>query len=252
MTALRDLHYSRLPDECLTLDLYLPDEGAVATLIYIHGGGLVAGDKSDTSLLRETLLAGRIAVASVNYRMYPNAVFPQFIEDAAEAVAWVLANAARYGLGDRIFVGGSSAGGYLSMMLCFAPEYLGAHGLCPDQLAGYILDAGQPTAHFRVLEARGLDSRRVIVDEAAPLYHIQSCAPMRPLLILVSDDDIPCRLEQNQLLRKTLLHFGYPEHLIEFHVMEGYPHCRYIRDVDPSGAYPYGDIVRSFIARGAR
>ena len=58
------------------------------------------------------------------------------------------------------------------MMLCFDKRYLQSVGLSNDDIAGYWHDAGQPTSHFNVLKYSGKDSRRVIVDETAPLYFI--------------------------------------------------------------------------------
>ena len=44
-----------------------------------------------------------IAVASADYRMYPSAKYPDFIEDAAEAVHWVSENIGRYGNCKKLF-----------------------------------------------------------------------------------------------------------------------------------------------------
>ena len=81
----------------------------------------------------------------------------------------------------KILVGGSSAGGYISMMLCFDNKYLKKHGINPSDITGYIHDSGQPTSHFTVLNHSGTDPRRVIVEERAPLYFVgleKSYSPM--------------------------------------------------------------------------
>lgn len=136
------------------LDLYLPEGKNFPTLVYFHGGGLEGGDKQGHPFI--PYLASRgIAVVSANYRMYPEARYPDFVQDAADAVAWTVRNVGSYGGDGRVFVGGSSAGGYLSMMLCFAEQYLGVHDIAPCRIAGWIFDAGQPTTHFRVLQERG-------------------------------------------------------------------------------------------------
>ena len=46
------------------------------------------------------------------------------------------------------------------MMLCFDKKYLGIHGIKPTDIAGFVHDAGQPTAHFNVLKSRRIDSRQ--------------------------------------------------------------------------------------------
>ena len=50
----------------------------------------------------------------------------------------------------KIFIGGHSAGGYLSGMVGFAPKYLQKHNIKNTDLAGIILLSAQVTKHFRV------------------------------------------------------------------------------------------------------
>lgn len=131
------------------------------------GAGLCGGSRKAAENFAHTLVAQNIATATVDYRMYPEAKYPDFIENAAAAVRWLKDNISRYGKCNRIFVGGSSAGGYISMMLCFDKRYFNKVGMEPTDIAAYIHDAGQPTSHFNVLKELGKDSRRVIVDETA-------------------------------------------------------------------------------------
>lgn len=107
------------------LDIYLPDNEVKAIIIYFHGGGLEAGDKKDAAVFADYLADRGIALISPNYRMYPGAKYPEFIEDAALAVKWAFDHMPDYTPCRKFFIGGSSAGGYLSMMLCFDRQYLG-------------------------------------------------------------------------------------------------------------------------------
>ncbi|MBQ9856976.1 MAG: alpha/beta hydrolase fold domain-containing protein, partial [Clostridia bacterium] len=185
----------------------------------------------------------------VNYRMYPTAHCPDFIEDAADAVKWAADRMPLYAGTDKIFVGGSSAGGYLSMMLCYDKKYLAARGIDANALSGYVHDAGQPTTHFNVLRERNVDSRRLIVDEFAPLFHIGSngnaCAPQ---IFIVSDDDMENRYEQTMLVLSTLKHFRYDESKITLTVMHG-KHCAYDYKVDEAGESVFGKLIYEFIER---
>jgi len=45
---------------------------------------------------------------------------------------------------------------------------------------------------------------------------------------VVAQDDLPNRLEQTYLLRRTMLHFGYPEKNIAMHIFENSTHTSYI------------------------
>lgn len=245
-----DIWYASRPTGPLYADLFLPDSVPCrATLVWLHGGGIESGSRKEQDVLAGELCAGGVAMVSVEYRMYPDAAFPDFLVDCAEAVRWTIDHAEEYGLSSTVLLGGSSAGGYLTMMLCFDRQYLAAFDLAPENLAAFLPDAGQPTAHFNVLKYSGIDSRRLIVDETAPLFHIKDERPGRPMLITVSDNDMPCRLEQNRLLYGTLKHFGYDMSLVEMHVMQGFSHCGYTLARDESGRSIYGQLVRGFLSR---
>lgn len=245
MKSLRDICYD--PTYQLTLDIYLPECQSFPVFIYFHGGGLEGGDKADGRLPAETLTAAGIAVVSANYRMYPQAAYPDFLRDAAKAVAWVLREMPAYGSGGEIYVGGSSAGGYISQMLCFDETWLSAEGIAPSAIAGFVHDAGQPTCHFNVLRQRGIDPRRVIIDDSAPIYHIQADRTYPPMLVIVADNDMQNRYEQTLLLVSTLAHFGYSKQ-VQLKVMPG-RHCSYVGAVDEAGNSVFGGIIREFIGK---
>ena len=230
------------------LDLYLPDANSFDLFVYFHGGGIEKGDKREITvqLISEYLNSKGVAVASCNYRMYPEAHYPDFIRDAAAAVHWLSNHIGEYGKCDRIFVGGSSAGGYLSMMLCFDKRWYAECGDFPVSVAGYVHDAGQPTCHFNVLRERGIDHRRVIVDDSAPLYHIGAEKEYPPMMFIVADNDMKNRFEQIELVRSTLRHFAYDESKIFYHLMQG-THCGYCKKVDEEGDSLLGKMILELI-----
>ena len=245
MKLLENIVYKNVGSTSLALDIYLPDSQEFSVFVYFHGGGLEAGDKDDARELAETLAGQNIATVSAQYRKYPSAKYPEFIEDAAEAVIFVVNNIGEYGRCDRIYVGGSSAGGYLSMMLCFDDKYLGKYGIKPTDIAGFVHDAGQPTAHFNVLRERGIDPRRVIVDESAPLYHICE-KDYSPMLFINAEFDMKNRHEQTMLTLSTLRHFGKDDK-ISYKLMESRRHCAYVREKDEKGNSIFGSLIAEFI-----
>ena len=247
MKEIKNVFYAGNNDARQTLDIYLPEAESFKIFIYFHGGGLKGGSKNGYGgKFAEYLTAHGICVVSAEYRMYPEARYPDFIEDAASAVAWVKNNIGSYGKSLGIYVGGSSAGGYLSMMLCFDPRYLGAHGILPADIAGYVHDAGQPTAHFNVLAERGLDSRRVIVDETAPLYFVGLAESYSPMLVIYSDNDMVNRPQQTEVLLTTLRHFGYDQSKISVILKNG-KHCAYVGRIDESGESEFAKMIAPFI-----
>lgn len=187
---------------CL-LDLYLPTPGQeFNTLVWFHGGGLTSGSKDgrETRAIAASLARAGVAVVVPNYRLSPQAAFPAYVEDAAAAVAWTLGHIADHG-GDarRVFVGGHSAGGYLTLMLGMDARYLKSHGYDRGQLAGLIPVSGQTMTHATVRAERGLGRFSVTADEAAPVrYAAEEHLP--PMLIVWAEQDLPARAEENAYL----------------------------------------------------
>ena len=256
MKAIDRIYYTKAKHPQQYLDLYLPDGDTFPVFIYFHGGGLTqkgpVGRQSqleDLPLHTQHLLKSGVAVIRAEYRCYPEACYPEFIVDAASVVAWAKDHMSEYGNITGYFVGGSSAGGYLTQMLCFDKKYLGKHNIDPDSIDGYIMDAGQPTAHFNVLKERGIDSRRVIIDETAPLYHVTADRNYPPMQIIVAEHDMRNRFEQTQLLISTLKHMGCPEDKIDYRFMPGYKHCEYRKYNDENGDNVMGKMFYDFISK---
>ncbi len=247
MKILKDVLYKPNGCDCNVMDIYLPEAEEFPVFIYFHGGGLEHGTKTD-NLFYASLAEKGVAVVTADYRMYPDAVYPQFIEDGACVVAWVKQNMHQYGKVSKIFVGGSSAGGYMSQMLCFDKKYLAHHDIDSDSLGGYIHDAGQPTVHFNVLTERGLDGRRVIIDDAAPIYHITENRSYAPMLIIVSDMDMENRPEQTELLVSTMKHFGYSDK-VDYRIMRNSTHTSYVDAVSDDGKWIFAEMIYDFIKK---
>jgi acetyl esterase/lipase len=115
----RNLVYKRINGRALTLDLYRPQKASspLSVIFWIHGGGWSHGQKERHSPALSFLNDG-YAVASVEYRLSSEALFPAQIEDCKAALRWLRANAAKYNLdADRIGAWGHSAGGHLSALL---------------------------------------------------------------------------------------------------------------------------------------
>ena len=101
------------------VDIFTPEgEGPFPLLLNIHGGAFRMGSKEmlDAPVARKFLAAG-IAVASVNYRLSGEAVFPAAVKDVKAAVRFLRANGAKYKLDGRIIAFGQSAGGNLAALL---------------------------------------------------------------------------------------------------------------------------------------
>lgn len=248
MKIIKDLYYSKMRDEAHKIDLYLPDSECRALLVYLHGGGFVEGsrDLAPMTGFAEDMTAAGIAVASAEYRMYPEAKYPDFIEDAAEAVAYAKCELLPLAGCDKLIVSGTSAGAYQTLMLCFDEGWLGQHGLTNRDICAYIHDAGQPTAHFNVLKERGCDPSSVVIDEAAPIYHVGKSVNYPPMQIIVSDNDMPGRLEQTEMLIEKLGKSGYNMANLSYIITHG-THVWYVSKADADGKNELAKLIIPFI-----
>ena len=89
-----------------------------SVVIVIHGGSLIAGDKSSKN--QQTLKLSKLGFvsASAMYRLSPEYRFPAAIEDIKLAISFLKANADKYPINpERIIVSGASAGSYLAVMV---------------------------------------------------------------------------------------------------------------------------------------
>lgn len=106
--------------ETQKLDVFLPKgDSPFPLVINIHGGGFKMGSKEMLDpAIAQSLLDKGIAVASINYRLSPEAKFPAALEDAKAAVRYLRANAESMNIDpDRFLAFGQSAGGNLASML---------------------------------------------------------------------------------------------------------------------------------------
>lgn len=97
------------------LDVYLPTltEPAPALVLWVHGGAFRMGDKSGPQSI-DALLGAGFAVASMNYRLSAEAIWPAQLDDVTTAYRYLQDNAAAFGIDpDRIALFGASAGGFL-------------------------------------------------------------------------------------------------------------------------------------------
>ncbi|MBI1317718.1 MAG: alpha/beta hydrolase fold domain-containing protein [Candidatus Hydrogenedens sp.] len=105
----------------LRMNLYQPEGDATGLrpgMVLIHGGGWVAGRRTQQAwYAREFARAGYVVLAC-DYRMMPHHAFPACVEDAKAAVRWLRLHADEYQIDpEHIVAFGASAGGHIAGML---------------------------------------------------------------------------------------------------------------------------------------
>ncbi len=152
-------------DSALPVRIYTPraeSPGLLPGLLYLHGGGLVAGSVATHDRIARALAnAGACRVVSLEYRLAPEHHFPAALEDTTAAIHHLAANAADFGI-ERTHVGicGDSAGGTLAASACHALARSGGPRLALQLLLCPILD------HSRITPSRREFAAGYLVDEA--------------------------------------------------------------------------------------
>jgi acetyl esterase len=128
----------------------VPDTTRLPAYVYFHGGGWVIGDVNTHDVVcRQLTAASGASVVSVDYRLAPEHKFPAAADDAWAATRWVVAHAAELGLdGQRLAVGGDSAGGNLAAVVALMARDAGGPAIALQVLIYPVTDVMRETRTY--------------------------------------------------------------------------------------------------------
>ena len=196
-----------------TLDIWAPADppaGKLPVVIFWYGGGWAKGDRAAYAFAGRALAKDGFLVVIPDYRKVPEVHFPAFLDDGAEAVAWVQANVAEHG-GDpgRVAFMGHSAGAYQAVMLALDSKRLAAAGADPGIVKAAVGLSGPydfyPFDKPRSIAAMGQWPRP---EETQPIAFARADAP--PLLLVTSEGDETVRPKNANNLAAKLRGMGAP------------------------------------------
>jgi acetyl esterase/lipase len=199
------------------LDIYRPTRaGLYPVLVFVHGGSWKDGSGSDYEFVGRAFAAQGFLTLVISYRLLPQNAYPDFVIDAAEAIAWANKHATEYGGdGQRIFVVGHSAGAYNISLAILDSHYLRDAGLYPNVIRGVATLAGP-------FDFVPLDSPITI----ATFGHLKDLAPTQPInyvsadappfLLLHGTADSTVKPRNSRSLFKHLTDVGAHPKLIEY------------------------------------
>ena len=203
----------------LKLDIYKPKDITNApVVVFFYGGAWDDGDKSQYKFVGQALSSlGYVAVIP-NYRLFPQAYFPDFINDSAQAVKWTSKNIREYGGDpDKVFVMGHSAGAYNAAMLVASNQFMASAGASRDLIRGMIGLAGPydflPITEPKLREIFGPPEQ---FQRTQPILLADGENP--PMLLLHGEDDQRVWVKNTRNFARTVSKLGgkvetviYPE-----------------------------------------
>jgi acetyl esterase/lipase len=250
VAILAGVPYAAIPGiRPLELDVYLPpaSDRPAPVVVFLHGGGWRMGSRHSAgpsyaaSGPFEQLARAGIAVASIDYRLSGEAIWPAQLHDAKAAVRWLRTRAGEVGIDpERIAAWGESAGGHLAELLGLTADDADLEGdvgltgpssrisavvawYAPSDVAAVATDTGADPADATTREAQLLGAAPATVSgraaQASPVSHVTLGAPPFLLLHGSADRFVPC--VQSERLHALLVEAGVE---VELDLYEGADH----------------------------
>lgn len=168
----RDVPFWTIPgtDRRLLADLWEPAPGVEqtgTTIVYLYGGSWHSFDKDVLTrpFFRQLAAQGHV-VMDAAHRSCPEADVAGMVGDVHRAVAWIKANAERYGVDpERVVVMGGSSGAHIALLAAYAP---GHPQLTPDELQGVDTSVRAVVSYYGIPEMRSAYQRWMAQEAAAP------------------------------------------------------------------------------------
>lgn len=197
-----------------TLDVYEPKSavpaGGRTLVVFFYGGSWREGSRATYKFVGEALTSKGYVAVIPDYRVYPEAVYPVFVEDTAKALRWAVDNAARYGGSkDRVVLMGHSAGAHIAALLTLDPQFLTAVELPSGTVKGFVGLAGPYSFDpLRTEVARAVFSHLPDPNVARPITFVKNSGP--PMLLLHGADDTTVGPQNSANMAKALQDEGKP------------------------------------------
>lgn len=191
-------------------DVYLPPSSLERPAqgwpmaVFFYGGSWTSGHRQDYAFVGRTLAARGVVVVIADYRLHPQVRYPAFLEDSAAATAWAWQQAPGWAVNPgRVFLVGHSAGAYNAAMLSFDARWLAAHGMKPQQVAGFIGLAGP--YNFLPLRWGNLKEIFPFPDtpvDTQPITHVEASSPPALLITAAADSFVSPTLNTEALQQR--------------------------------------------------
>ena len=157
-------------------------------VIFVYGGSWENGSKEEYAFVGQSLAKAGYVTAVINYRKAPEHVYPDYVEDTAQAIAWSYKNATRFHADpERLAVVGHSAGAFNAVAAIANEDFLKPYGVKPTDIAAVIGIAGPYSYDFRKFSSATAFPAAATPDEVMPDRQIKGAQP--PYLLLTAEKD---------------------------------------------------------------
>ena len=173
------------PDPHQSIAIYPPEQPTGIAFAFIHGGGWTGGYKETMGFMAPAFTRRGILFASIGYRLAPQFLFPDGLNDCAAGIATLCQHMGAFsGDPERLCIGGHSAGGHYAALLAIRNDWQAAWNLRSDVIKACLPISGV----FRFGPGSGLSARPRFLgsenngaDEAAsPILHVKGKTPPWP------------------------------------------------------------------------
>ena len=157
-------------------------------VVFVHGGSWESGNKEEYAFVGQSLAQAGYVTAVINYRKAPEHVYPDYVEDTAQAIAWSYNNAKRFHANpERFAVVGHSAGAFNAVAAIANEDFLKPYGIKPTDISAVIGIAGPYSYDFRKFSSVTAFAADATPDEVMPDRQIKGAQP--PYLLLTAEKD---------------------------------------------------------------
>ena len=157
-------------------------------VVFVHGGSWESGSKDEYAFVGQSLAQAGYVTAVINYRKAPEHLYPDYVEDTAQAIAWSYKNAeSLHADPKRLAVIGHSAGAFNAVAAVANEDFLAPYGVKPKDIATVIGIAGPYSYDFRKFSSRTAFGASATPETVMPDRQIKGAQP--PYLLLTAEKD---------------------------------------------------------------
>lgn len=266
-----DLEYQRRDGTPLLARVYQPaGAGPFPAMVDVHGGGWTSGTRLQNAVICEALAAAGVVVASLDFRVPPEAMYPASIADVNLGIRWLKANASRFrSRADLVGGIGSSSGAHQLLLAAFRPRdsrYAALPGPGAPNFSATLAfivacwPVADPLARYRMAKLKGIDTLlrnhaaywpgEEAMQEGNPQQILErgEARDLPPLLILQGTNDDNLTPDMADRFAAAYREAGGEVTLEKF---EGQPHTFITKDPASAASARALALIKAFVAKQA-